>query len=270
MVASGCAKKKEETANKTPPPQTAEKSENKRESDKSPPKPHPNSKGDSKLAVRLKKRGLKKGSAPGLIGQSPLRRLQLPLSRPSGFYSLPIEWLTDNKPNRNTLGATHEALLQALNSTGLTDGSTYHLDGGFAIATQLEQIDETGKPLAGKFRFDLNAKPRGKIWERLFLPKKGRWRMLLVIVSNVDLQTAGKTLTRDQAAALAKDGSKNGLPSLVARRSLTPQHECTAFVYEFEQKDDKQPATQIARSSISAETHLAALIAKLKADRPKR
>lgn len=272
LIASGCAQKKQEVANKTASPQSADKTNSRQEPEKSPttPRSRDGSKADSRLDVRLKKRGYGKGVAPGMIGQPTLPQLQLPLARPTSFHSLPPEWLADNQTRGMTLGTAHNTLLRTLKSTGLTDGATYYIDGGFVIATQLEQIDDAGKPLGGKFRFDLNAKPRGKIWQRLFLPQKGRWRMLLLIVTDADLHSNGKTLTREEAAALAKKGSKNGLPTLVAQRLLTPRHECTAFVYEFEQKDDKQPASQVTRSPITAETHLAGFIAKLKGKGPKR
>jgi pilus assembly protein CpaB len=152
-----------------------------------------------------------------------------------------------------------EILTRALESAGYVRRSYFSVPDGFAVATQLEQIDPSGNPMPGRLRWISDVNLQGaftlrQYLQRLFYAPIGHYRVIVFIVTPRAFSEQQIEITSSLATGWLDTGT-NTLPSIVGRSLFLDDGACTALVYEFEQEGDKKPHERIP-SLITARTHL--------------
>jgi hypothetical protein len=152
-----------------------------------------------------------------------------------------------------------ERLAGAMNSAGYSQLGYYHVPGGFALASQLEQFRPDGTALDGPERWSTQAAPPKLFshgyFSTLLKGKTGRFRVIVFTVTNQPFTQTGKEVSSEQAADLAAKGS-NVLPASIGQAQYSNDYTCTALIYEFVQAGSDKPAEFAKRSSLPAQTHL--------------
>jgi hypothetical protein len=146
---------------------------------------------------------------------------------------------------------------RALDAAGYYQRSLFAAPQGFAIVTQLERIDDSGTPAnssrwqmgEGSATFSLVAYLR-----RLLYAEPGRYRLVVLVVSDVPFSTSGGYLTASEASDLAGRGA-NALPKELARQAYSARHQCTALIYEFRKMPNREPEF-VAPSPLPGRDHL--------------
>jgi hypothetical protein len=142
-----------------------------------------------------------------------------------------------------TLGVVAEHLKDALVAAGYDQQAWFAVPTGFALVTRLEQTDDRGSPLAGDSRWSIDTLRMSRFsveefLSALFSQPHGYFRVLVFIVSAVPF-TQSQPITRDEAIAWMSRGADR-LPVEISSLLYTPEHACSALIYEFEIQD-KQP-----------------------------
>ncbi len=149
----------------------------------------------------------------------------------------------------------------ALNIGGYERFAYFGVPGGFALVTQLEQIQENGEPvdpptarwhaaIAGPRPFDL-----ATYIHRLFFARIGYYRVLVFTVLADPITPGGDTLTEDPD--WIGEGA-TGLPRILKEARFTQDHDVTVLVYEFE-RHEVEPEPKFRGdddSPLSASDHL--------------
>jgi len=153
-------------------------------------------------------------------------------------------------------------LSRALDSRGYVEKSYYAVPGGFAIGTRLEQIDDSGRPKTEPARWasspgPINPFSLGAYVRALFTAPKGRYRIIVFIVTATPFGSSGKTVSADEAQKWLSAGL-NKLPPSIGAQPYTPDVTTTALIYEFERVGDSTatPAHEVTQSSIPGQEHL--------------
>lgn len=136
----------------------------------------------------------------------------------------------------NTLGDADAKISAALSACGYYEKSYFRVPEGFALVTRLEQFNEDGSCKASNDRWNVTLKPSSfdlsDYFRALFWGRKGRYRILVFVVSSRPFSQGSATVTEGAAVQWLKTGM-NYLPATIAGQALTG-HICTALVYEFE------------------------------------
>lgn len=128
----------------------------------------------------------------------------------------------------------------ALSIGGYERFAYFRVPGGFALVTQLEQIQENGEPvkpssarwnaaIAGPRPFDL-----ATYIHRLFFARVGYYRVLVFTVLGEPITLGGDTLAEDPD--WIGEGA-TGLPRVLKEERFTEDHDVTVLVYEFERHE---------------------------------
>ncbi len=146
-----------------------------------------------------------------------------------------------------TLGDMNKLLAKALDAMGYQDRRRkyYPVPHGFALLTEIEQIDDTGMPLSGNARWtdDIYVIDPPSIlgWLKALVTKAtGRFRVFALIVTSEDVNTEAEFTDRE----LALDWLNSGTGALNRDRAacqFTAAHRVTALVYEFEHPEREKP-----------------------------
>jgi hypothetical protein len=133
------------------------------------------------------------------------------------------------------------ALTAALSATGYLQRSYFVIPEGFALVTQLEQINADGSPREAPdrwlketphlTRFSLQAYLRA-----LFTAQAGHYRIIAFLTTTVPFVQSDATVKRDDAEAWLRAGC-NRLPTEIGLRKIGSETAITALVYEFLQSD---------------------------------
>ncbi|PCJ94426.1 MAG: hypothetical protein COA50_11735 [Flavobacteriaceae bacterium] len=120
--------------------------------------------------------------------------------------------------NIETLGGVNEKLLSSLDHLGYYETSHYPIQEGeaqgFAIATQMEQINKDATSLEGDDRWnsalisDTSDFSFSQYFKSLFMPRKGFFRVIVFAVVNRSFSTSGNT-TRDEVLTWANGGQSD-------------------------------------------------------------
>lgn len=133
----------------------------------------------------------------------------------------------------------------ALGIGGYERFAYFGVPGGFALVTQLEQIQANGEPvqpasarwnaaIAGPRPFDL-----ATYIHRLFFARVGYYRVLVFTVLGEPITLGGETLAEDPD--WIGEGA-TGLPTVLKQERFTDDHNITVLVYEFERHEvDPEP-----------------------------
>ena len=146
-----------------------------------------------------------------------------------------------------TLGDMNTRLISALDALGYQDRRRkyFPVPHGFALVTEIEQIDDTGRPLSGASRWtdDIFVVDPPSIfgWLKALVTRAtGRFRVFALIVTSEDVNTEGAFDDRE----IALDWLNSGTGALNRDRAacaFTASHRVTALVYEFEHSERQEP-----------------------------
>ena len=156
-----------------------------------------------------------------------------------------------------TFEVVRDRLARALDAAGYHQRSLFAVPRGFAVVTQLERIDSAGVP-AGSGRWQVSETSGAfslvAYLKRLLYAEPGRYRLVVLIVSDRPFSASGGYLTASEASDLASRGV-NALPQDVADERYSPRHLCTALIYEFRKVPDAPPEF-VAPSPLQGYDHL--------------
>jgi len=197
-------------------------------------------------------------SAPPPSFGEDLPRFEWPAPRPSARVEVPRQLLAAGASLR--LADVAERLEEALRHAGYGDRSYYAVPAGFALVSELEQIDENGSPKAGEQRWSVKASARpafslADYLRALFTSARGRFRIIVFAVTS-------EPIRHEPAGAdfeVAKDWLLSGnskLPSSIGILSYTSSHSCTALIYEFERSEAASETVLTSPSAVSGQIHL--------------
>ncbi len=139
------------------------------------------------------------------------------------------------------LGNVDDLLSNAVNEVGYPQKSYMQTPNGFAMVCQMEQTDENAIPLAGADRWDEkialdNNFDFFSLFESLFYPAKGHFRILLFVVSDTPFTQSGPEPEPREIEDMLGAGL-NVLPNAIRAQSFTGNHYVSALIYEFERLD---------------------------------
>jgi hypothetical protein len=153
----------------------------------------------------------------------------------SAWDLIPNDLLLPAGQSTTSFDAVDGRLTRALDDAGYHQRSYFTVPNGFALVTQLERIEPSGASIAEQ-RW-LTADVSGVFslegyFKRLLYADPGRYRLVVLIVSDVPFAANGGYLTQSDAAKLLGRGV-NTLPEPVAEHQYSSRHRCTALIYEF-------------------------------------
>jgi hypothetical protein len=195
---------------------------------------------------------------PNFAPDASVPRLEVwPPPKASAWTDLPRQSVVRNRVDL-TLADVAATLESALAKAGYSERSYHSIPGGFALASRVEQITETGVPRAGDERWSI-ALPRvfsiGEYLRALFKGLPGYYRVLLFVVTDEPFAQSTKGPDVDAALDWAWSGNSR-LPASVAQRKFTKTHNCTALVYEFQRSDQQSAAILRVPGALSGRLHL--------------
>jgi hypothetical protein len=151
------------------------------------------------------------------------------------------------------------ALRYILSGAGYLEVRYYAVPGGFALVTRIEQIEADGKPKEPG-RWDAAASFTGPFsiggyLRSLFKAPRGRYRILVFVLTPVPFSQSSREVSREDAEAWLDIGA-NALPREVAMRPFTWDYGCTVLIYEFE-KTGAEQAASLLHPGLPVAVHLA-------------
>jgi hypothetical protein len=165
----------------------------------------------------------------------------------------------------DTFGETLERVVDALRNNGkFHNYSVYVLAShGYAVVATPEHITDDGQPLADGNRWVLGDIPITgwtfrQIIERITQVGSGRYRDIVLVVSDADPTPQGEEVSDDVLSAWASNGVQDLPPSLVSLH-VQPQTRLWALIYEFYSEAEGYPAVFVepGHDPIEPLTHLA-------------
>jgi hypothetical protein len=159
-----------------------------------------------------------------------------------------------------SLGDVNNRLVTALEASGYVGKSYYAVPDGFALVTQLEQIntDGTSKRVPDRWAVNvgtLHSFSLSEYLKALLTANVGHYRIIVFILTPHPFSQSDVKVTREQALDWIPKGV-NQLPSSIAERAFTPDFTCTALIYEFEELRAGDAATLVTPSNLSGRDHL--------------
>lgn len=186
-------------------------------------------------------------------------RFPWPPPAASAKMVLPAELL--HRPNkRETLRDVARRLETAFDKAGYGELSYYAVPKGFAIVSRLEQIEPDGTPVKLPGRWSVKITPPevfslASYIKVLFSANPGYFRVVVfIITSEPVVENAETQVSREDALKWLRKGA-NKLPPEYAQIPFNDNYDCTALIYEFEQKTRDQDA-QLILFGLPAQIHL--------------
>lgn len=185
--------------------------------------------------------------------------LPLPVFNKTGCpqrYKLPLLYFNNCK----TLADIDSLLSPALKKLGYTQLSYYYVPGGYVILTPVEQINQNGKALQGKERWQ--DYPAGGRFEgimdylsSLVLPRPGYFRLFAFVVTNQFIEKNDGKVDGKIARSWLENGG-DWLPREIAEIKIDGHH-ITSLLYEFEVPESTQKMSERCTNQLfKAEQHL--------------
>jgi|GEM_PF-3724018 len=169
--------------------------------------------------------------------------------------------------NIKTLQDIDTQLAKALHKNKYTRLSYFTFKDGFAVVTQMEQIDKNAKPVIDKYRwieqvqYDVSFS-LSRYLELLFNAQDGHYRCFVFVVSKnpITFSNDGNP-TKIEMVDLPKNGATEIDPKIAAIKT-TSQYKVTALVYEFIKPENAKVASFVFPSANQGK-HLSPIINKL-------
>jgi len=193
----------------------------------------------------------------GVEDQEEAPKFPWPPPRASAFDTIPRELLVGNAAHP-TFGAVAQAIESAFKQAGYGERSYYGVPDGFAIASQIEQINQDGSPKEAVDRWSLETSPLrkfslGSYLTALFTAQPGYYRVIVFVLTSQAFPQRDVKVTPEQSKGWVW-GGLNKLPEKIANQEYSSAHSCTALIYEFKQTG--KHAELLDPSQITAKTHL--------------
>lgn len=160
-----------------------------------------------------------------------------------------------------TWGAVDRYITNKLFSEGFR-GSYFYVPGGFALVSQIEQIDAEGNSLNNGYRFSLDNAPALRddfsffdYLRALLRPNPGKYRCIVFVLSPEHFQYSSRKLSRAEAAEWLQSGY-NRLPAALRRLPVTEDYELTILVYEFLKPEHDEEVAIMIPSNLDALSHI--------------
>lgn len=170
----------------------------------------------------------------------------------SAWASLPPLVAAGGHPR---LGDFDRVLSRALDRVGYGTKGYYSYRDGFALATRIEQIFPDGRSMPMPARFTL-LPPVPKVFslsylEGIVVPRKGYFRVIVFIVTDLPIVQTQDPATSEQAAGWPSGGATK-LPSKISKAEAPNGISVTAFIYEFKNStaDDSSKLTLLDSATI--------------------
>ncbi len=191
---------------------------------------------------------------------------QLPMPLPTPSISTTLEQGLVTEGRGETLGAAFDRLKKALRHAEIPQWKVYGIgDGGFAIVSQAERIEDNGRAFVGLARWppplaDIDpaaaARSFSAYLRQLFLGAgPGRYRVIVFAVTDELVDTSGGRPTPAQIDALM-GGGETFLPEELRSAVLGANGRCEVLIYEFTRAASEDAARQVPRSGILMDNHL--------------
>ena len=164
-----------------------------------------------------------------------------PPPKPSALYNLPQ---TLFRP-ATTLGDMNAQLQTALAAAGYSRCAYFSVPGGFALATQLEQIDEDGTPKAESERWTTDLGPLRRFSLRAYVRalghgRTGYFRVMVFLITDRAFSASSTRASRGTALEWLEEGA-NRLHPAISRKPYSANHAVTAYAFEFEKREGRDP-----------------------------
>ena len=185
-----------------------------------------------------------------------------PIPKPSSYLILRDNELANI--SKTSIGEMTDSLESVLGQAGYAEFKYYNLPMGIAMATQLERVDEQGKPFPMPERWDINnisasldSFSLAQLVRVLVGAEPGYYRVLVfVVIDKNQVIVFDEPLENEAAvAALANDGAIT-LPEDIREIPIADDFNLNVLVYEMARKRAATGA-EIHRSGLSAKHHLA-------------
>jgi len=130
-------------------------------------------------------------------------------------------------------------LEDAFDSAGYVERSYYAIPGGFAIASQLEQMNDDGTSKDAPDRWSAAIQPQfhfslGEFIAAIFHAHTGRFRIIVFVVTSRAMTQADSAVPMEEARNWVNQGA-NKLPSSIGNLVYSDTSSCTALIYEYTQ-----------------------------------
>ena len=159
-----------------------------------------------------------------------------------------------------TWGAVSDRFDAALTAAGYDDRAYYAVPGGFALATRIERIDRSGRPLSEPTRWVGSRGRRAWTLEAVLRELAGvpvgHYRTLVFVFSDTAFQASNAAVSEAMAERW-RTGGLNRLPAGLRAMPYGDDFRCDVLVYEFQQDNADGTATFI-EAGLSVRQHLAA------------
>jgi hypothetical protein len=173
----------------------------------------------------------------------------------SAEHQIRNKWVSEG--DQTTLVDVAERLETALGMAGFETWKYSSVPNGFALVTQIEQIQPDGTPRRERFRTDLPSLSDLSFVEFLIALAKapsGYYRVIVFVVTDTPF-SRGETAPTESEARRWLDAGLNKLPASFREMIYGADYRTTALIYEFK-KLSKQPATLVSPSLSSGRAHL--------------
>ena len=185
-----------------------------------------------------------------------------PPPRTTARYALPRD-LATAQGRATTLGVVADHLEVALRSQGYTQLGYYGVPDGFALATQVEQIRDDGRPMPAPDRWEAELQPVSlanfsleTYLKALVMARRGYYRIIVFVASpHPFTEDLHQRLSRERAEELFHGGLSR-LAEGLRPLPYGETYDLNALVYEFEQQVPGRPAKVRDPSPVTGEAHL--------------
>jgi hypothetical protein len=191
-----------------------------------------------------------------------LPRFPWPPPEPSASAKVPRDLLV-SEGEEATLRLVSARLERAFERSGYGRIGYHWVPGGFALVSQLEQVQADGRPRERVHRWQDTIAP---IWlgdlisyiKALFSAPIGHYRVVVFVATSRPFGfRAEPVATAREMEGFLKSGF-SVLPASTGDIVYTENHYCTALIYQFEKRARDSPASFIRQSSLTGKEHLAA------------
>jgi hypothetical protein len=161
----------------------------------------------------------------------------------SAWVVIPDELIARRAQPRPSFGVVSDRLARALDAAGYSQRSFLSVPNGFAVVTQLERIGNDGTPTSARRWFTAGSVEIFSLEEylrRLLFAEVGRYRLVVLVITDVSISASGPFITAGQAAEMADKGFMD-LPPTVAQMEYSANHRSTALIYEFRKRRTGDP-----------------------------
>lgn len=182
-----------------------------------------------------------------------------PPPKASAFVKIPNE-LVSGTGGKPFLRDVARRLEQTFDAAGYVERSYHSIPNGFALVSRIEQILADGTPREEAARWSVsNVRPnvvslRDYI-TALFTAPRGRYRIIVFIVTDLPVTQEKKEPTRAEATEWLTSGALI-LPPSIGGQPYSGDYYTTALIYEFERGAGDQSAALKIPSDLPGKTHL--------------